>query len=165
MTDTTGHIKVAMPLNDFQRERCVKIIDQLISFPICVPFVEMVDPDRDGAPDYYQRIDEPMALQEVKRRLLGGKYDDIDGFKHDVNLIWENSVTYNGEDSIFGIMAREAQLWFRKKMDRFSDSAKEDWLRRVRKAALELVDTLNNTPAELDPSAKAAQGKEGEESA
>lgn len=125
-------------------------MEKLINMPICSPFVEMVDPERDGAPEYFTYISEPMALCEVKKRVLNDKYNTLDQFKRDINLIWENAITYNGEDTLYAYMAKEAGMWFNKKVENFPSSAREEWLQKVCRTAKDFFETLTNLPIELD---------------
>jgi hypothetical protein len=124
----------------------------------------MVDPDRDGAPDYFTIIKEPMALEEVKRKLVGNEYDSVQTWERDVNLIWTNAKTYNGEDTLFTHMAMEGQLWFSQKMKRFPSTQEEDWTGRIQRTAKKLLDVLSHPPAELDPNGKLSTvGDSGDE--
>jgi len=143
-----------MPLSKFQLSKCLEIIEKLIAWPICSPFIEMVDPERDGAPDYLEKISEPMALNEVKRKLNNNSYDSIQDWKRDVNLIWQNAKTYNGEDTLFAHMAMEASLWFNEKMNRFPTTAEEEWTGKIQRTTKKLLDVLSHPPAELDPQGK-----------
>ena len=138
-------------MNNYEKDRCMKIINKLISFPICYPFLEMIDPVRDGAPDYFEFVKEPMALAEVKRKLARDNYKTIDDFKRDVNLIWSNAVTYNGEGTITD-MALEAKYWFEKKMKKFPSSSAEEWTRKIQKTTRRFYKVLAHPPPELDPS-------------
>lgn len=138
-----------MSLSKFQREKCLKMIDKLISWPICSPFIEMVDPERDGAPDYFEYIKEPMSLNEVKSKLINKKYRDMKEFTHDVRLIWQNARTYNGEDTLFTHMAMEASIWFDKKIDHFPNTLEEEWVDKVQKIAFAFYDALAHPPADL----------------
>jgi hypothetical protein len=143
-------------LTKFQQTKCLEITDKLINWPICSPFVEMVDPDRDGAPDYFEYIKEPMALNEVKRKLTANEYDSVQTWERDVNLIWKNAKTYNGDDTLFTHMAMEASLWFNQKMKRFPSTQEEDWTGKIQRTTKKLLDVLSHPPAELDPSGKLA---------
>ena len=151
-----------MTLNDFQREWCLKIVEKLMSLDICKYFIEMVDPEKDQAPGYYDIITEPMALGEVKKRLETGEYQDLASFKREVNLIWQNAVEYNGADSFFADMAKEASLWFQRKMKCFPLSSTEEWLWKVQRTIRDFHETLLHPPAELDPGHKGSQ-KESDE--
>ena len=141
-------------LSRFQHGMCVEIVDKLINWPICSPFVEMVDPERDGAPNYLEVIHEPMALAEVKKKLANYEYDSVQAFKRDVNLIWSNAREYNGDDTLFAHMAKEAELWFEKKMKRFPSDQEEYWIGKLQRTAKKLVDVLAHPPAELDRNGK-----------
>lgn len=146
-------------MNDFQKAKCLKIVDKLIKNPICSPFVAMVDPIRDGAPNYFDFIKEPMALKEVEKKLKQNEYKNIEGFKRDINLIWQNAITYNGDDTLFAHMAKEASLWFNKKMENFPVSSKQEWFQKVQKVTQEIFDALCHPPSELDINNKLSKDK------
>jgi hypothetical protein len=95
-----------------------------------------------------------MALAEVKRKLTNNQYDSIQAWERDVNLIWKNAKTYNGDDTLFTHMAMEASLWFNQKLKRFPASQEEDWTGKIQRTAKKLLDVLSHPPAELDPSGK-----------
>ena len=141
-------------LSKFQQSKCIEITDKLINWPICSPFIENVDPERDNAPDYFDYIKEPMALAEVKNKLTQNLYDSVDSWKRDVNLIWQNARTYNGDDTLFAHMAMEASLWFNKKVKRFPATQEEEWTGKIQRTAKRLLDVLCHPPAELDPNGK-----------
>lgn len=143
-----------MSLSKFQLSKCNQIIDKLISWQICSPFVELVDPERDGAPDYLQIIEKPMALREVKNKLNNNEYTTLENFKEDVDLIWSNAKKYNGEDTLFTHMAMEAALWFNEKMKNFPSNQEEEWTRKIQKKAKKLLEVLQHPPTEIDPSGK-----------
>ena len=141
-------------MNLYQKERCLSIINSLIELPISYPFIEMVDPIRDGAPQYYEIITEPMALVEVKRKLKESLYKKINELIHDVNLIWANAKKFNGEDSLFTIMAMEASLWFDKKIKNLPSSPEEEWLMKVQKVTNKFYNALCNPPHDLESNSK-----------
>ena len=149
-----------MGLTKYQQSKCLEIIEKLISWPICSPFIELVDPDRDGAPDYFDIIKQPMALNEVKKKLNGNDYATLKDWETDVNLIWENAKTYNGEETLFAHMAMEAKLWFEKKMKKFPSTPEEEWTRKIQKTVKKLLDVLSHPPPELDPNGKLSIGAE-----
>ena len=131
--------------------------------PICSPFVNMVDPVRDGAPEYFDIIKEPMALKEIEKKLKGSEYKTIAAFRADIDLIWKNAITYNGDETLFAHMAKEASLWFNKKMEDFPSSAKQEWFQKVQKITRDIFDALCSPPMELDPSNKGAKEKNADD--
>jgi hypothetical protein len=141
-------------LPKFQQAKCLELTEKMINWPICSPFVELVDPVRDYAPEYFDIIKEPMALNEVKRKLTANEYDTVQAWERDVNLIWKNAKTYNGEKTLFTHMATEASLWFNQKMKRFPSTQEEDWVGRIQRASRRLVAVLSHPPTELDPNGK-----------
>ena len=149
-----------MGLTKYQQTKCLEILDKLISWPICSPFIELVDPERDGAPGYFDVIKHPMALNEVKKKLNGNEYNTLKDWETDVNLIWENARVYNGDDTLFAHMAMEAKLWFDNKMKKFPSTPEEEWTRKMQKTVKKLQDVLNHPPTELDPTGKLSIGAE-----
>jgi len=49
--------------------------------------------------DYYQQIQNPIALDEIKSRLETGKYPDLDAVRQDLELCFKNAKKYNMKDS------------------------------------------------------------------
>ena len=140
-----------MSLSKFQSDKCLKLVEELMTWKICIPFIEMVDPEKDGAPGYFQVVEEPMCLQEVKNRILGKHYRHISEFKRDMNLIWENAERYNGENNLYTQFAREGANWFEKKMKHFPETLEEEWMTKFRKVAKQFYEAIENPPAELIP--------------
>lgn len=137
--------------NRFRKTKCEEILNSLISFPICYPFLQLIDPERDGAPDYYQFVSKPMALVEVKRKLSEDKYKTIQEFKDDIELIWSNAKAYNGDGTLFTDMALEARHWFNKKMKHFPDTPEQEWAQKVISISKRLFKLSAHPPPEIDP--------------
>lgn len=146
-----------MSLSKFQTEKLVKLVDKLINKPICLPFVDLVDPEKDGAPDYLQIIKEPMSLREVLKKLKNNSYSSIEQFERDMGLIWTNAKTYNGPDALFTHMAMESKVYFDSKMKQFSNTPEEEWTKKIQRTTQKLLDVLQHPPPELDPAGKAAK--------
>ena len=152
-----------MGLNKFQVTKCLAIIDKLINWAICAPFVDPVDITKEEAPDYYEIIKNPICLSEIKRKMQAGEYTSLSEYEKDVNLVWSNAVEYNGEDTLYAHMANEASLWFGKKMTKFPATAEEEWAGKLQRASKELLEVLSHPPPELDPSGKLTMSEETEE--
>jgi hypothetical protein len=142
-----------MALSKFQSEKCIKIVDKLIEWKVCKPFVEMIDPVRDGVPDYHEKVKVPMSLTEVKNRIKTKRYRDISDFDRDMNLIWSNARQYNGDDSYYTLCAMEAANWFKKKMKHFPSTLEEEWMRKMQKVMGAFYQAILNPPSDLLPSA------------
>lgn len=153
-----------MPLTHFQQNKCIKIIEKLMKWSICTPFLEDIDPERDGAPDYLQIIKNPISLKKILENVKNNQYDTIKDLENDVKLVWENAKLYNGKDSLITYMASEADLWFSNKMKSFSSTAEEEWTRKIQKAAKLLLNVISHPPPELDPNGKLSLEAEQEKS-
>ena len=46
-----------------------------------------------------------MDLGLIKKRLDNGFYKDLSSFESDVNLVFDNCILYNGEESDVGLVA------------------------------------------------------------
>ena len=56
-------------------------------------------PDKSALPDYYTAIQNPIALDMIKKRLRRKKYQSVDQALADLELMFENAKEYNEEDS------------------------------------------------------------------
>lgn len=143
-----------MSLNKYQQTKCLEILDKMISWPMCSPFVNPVDPEKDGMPDYFQVIKNPLSLTDVKRKLQSNEYSNVSDWQNDVNQIFQNAKDYNGDDTIFSHMAMEASNWFNRKVSHFPTTAEEEWIGVLQRSSEHLLDILSHPPPELDPSGK-----------
>ena len=71
-----------------------------------------VDPEELGLPDYFDIIKKPMDLGTIHKKLDAGAYHDIQDFKADVNLTFDNAMTYNELNSVVYEMAKELKTKF-----------------------------------------------------
>ncbi|KEQ69282.1 hypothetical protein M436DRAFT_56500 [Aureobasidium namibiae CBS 147.97] len=56
-------------------------------------------PDKQAMPEYYAEIREPMAFDVLKRKLKRKKYQSLEQFMRDVDLMFNNAKAYNEDDS------------------------------------------------------------------
>lgn len=105
---------------------CELVWQRVAKHPLAAPFAAPVDTT--VIYDYLDTINQPMDLQTIKSRLISGFYYDLpknigdemsknekesmkgsshEKFAHDMRLIFDNAVQYNGEDSELG---RSAQV-------------------------------------------------------
>jgi bromodomain-containing factor 1 len=66
----------------------------------CVqPFLKPVDPEADGASDYYKVIRYPMDLTTMLQRLKDGKYREVSDIKRSLDRMFQNCFKYNSPGS------------------------------------------------------------------
>lgn len=75
--------------------------------PSSFVFREPVDPVLLGIPTYFQVIPKKDArdLRTIRTRLDNDKYDSIEAFEIDMDLMIRNAITFNGADSEVGGIA------------------------------------------------------------
>ena len=77
---------------------------KLKALPEAWPFLKPVN--KKFVKDYYSIVKNPMDLETVAKKIKAHKYHNRSEFMHDVELILENSVAYNGAESQFTEKAR-----------------------------------------------------------
>ncbi|GMH62490.1 hypothetical protein TL16_g03485, partial [Triparma laevis f. inornata] len=71
-----------------------------------------VDPVELGLPDYFEVIKKPMDLGTVKKNVENAGYHDIESFKEDCHLAFDNALNYNAKASSVYNMAAEIKKHF-----------------------------------------------------
>ena len=61
------------------------------------PFVKL--PSKRFYPDYYDEIDRPMSLSNVRKKIKYKQYRTMDKISSDLNLVFQNAKQYNKEES------------------------------------------------------------------
>lgn len=72
-------------------------------------FNEPVDPVALGIKDYFDIIKKPMDFSKIKEKLKQHEYVTMRQFIEDVELVFVNCYTYNGESSQVAMMCKEVQ--------------------------------------------------------
>lgn len=95
-----------LPCGPLTLKYCDDLLDRLLRHSDLSAFKKEVDPVRDGCPNYFSIIKEPMDLTTLQKRLRSGVIPNVAEFKRCLDLIWDNCETFNGETHP---LAREAQ--------------------------------------------------------
>ena len=72
---------------------------KLKPLPEAWPFLKPVN--KKLVKDYYNIVKNPMDLETVAKKIKAHKYHNRTEFLHDLDLILENSIAYNGQESQF----------------------------------------------------------------
>jgi ATP-dependent helicase STH1/SNF2 len=75
-------------------------------------------PDKRDYPDYYQLIRQPIALSQIRKRSQSNYYKDVNQYKADWKLMFNNARTYNQEGSWVYNDAEEMEKVFNATYDR-----------------------------------------------
>lgn len=105
------------------RESFMDLLEELSGQEHAVNF-EKKPPKRDY-PDYYQVIERPTAISDVKTMVRQNKIADWNALAREVRLIWSNAKEYNETGSAIYEMAEGLEEWFEEKVQAAgADSAK-----------------------------------------
>lgn len=104
-TQTPGHL-------------CHTMLRTLMQHPSAFPFNVAVDPVQHKAPRYFEIIKRPMDLGTALRKLRSAEYNTLLEVKEDVELVFENAMTYNPPLHMVHRMAVELRAVFYKEFGR-----------------------------------------------
>lgn len=103
--DVTAMETQAMSLS-VAMQRCYVVIRDLMHHHAATHFCKPVNPRT--LPQYARIIYQPLSLSEIRNSLLQGIYrDSISNFYSDVNLLFENALAYNPENSLVNLNAQK----------------------------------------------------------
>lgn len=87
---------------------CDVFLDYLEKNPKAAPFLLPVS----SPPEYHDVVKHPMDISTIRKKILASQYADLDAFKGDVDLMWDNCVIFNGTDSPIGRDAQKLKDYF-----------------------------------------------------
>ena len=120
--------------SNVEYEYCKEVTQKLYNHPLAVPFLIPVDPQRDFAPDYFQKIQHPMDLGTVMQKLEKNEYNNSKEWAADVQLVWLNARTYNPRKSLLYIVAEILQNKFQRIYKTIPRTEEQLWAIRLSKA-------------------------------
>lgn len=135
----TAEIAEEPALSDVELKYMKEHLEKLMNHPLAIAFLEPVDPEAEGLPNYKKVIKRPMDLGTIKKKLHDDKYKTVDEFVEDINLVWQNAIKFNGKKSLLKSCAEKLQ----KKCDRWFQVIPRDeievWEMEVRNRERELM--------------------------
>lgn len=129
----------------------MELTGKMLHKDICKPFKEKVDPVRDGALNYNEIVRRPMDLTTIRKNLTTNEYKTIDDWIAAVELVWANAMLFNGEGTLIHLMAKEMELWFRKKCETMPRSKDEEWMAMLGKATRKMQYLSQHPPTTIIP--------------
>ncbi|KAG8920123.1 hypothetical protein FRC01_000907 [Tulasnella sp. 417] len=82
-------------LSAADRKMCERVLDKLFKHHHARVFGQPVDPVRDNAPGYWEKIKTPMDLSTIREKLKRHSYADRFAFESDFQLMIKNAQDYN----------------------------------------------------------------------
>jgi len=90
------------------------VVNQLWKHQQAWIFYEPVDPEKLNIPDYFDIVKHPMDLGTIKSKLNQNQYLKIQEFIHDINLMFDNCILYNGETTPVSLRCKEVRDEYQK---------------------------------------------------
>ncbi|KAI9479594.1 hypothetical protein BDB00DRAFT_173553 [Zychaea mexicana] len=83
-----------MTVSDFKK--CRRILGKIQRHKSALAFLQPVDEELDGAPQYYKIIKKPMDIGTIRTKLEKGEYTTYQQLDDDIRLMLNNCFAYNG---------------------------------------------------------------------
>lgn len=97
-----------MDMTPWQHKRCTDILKELKKNPASLDFRYPVPYQEMRLFDYPEIIKNPMDLSTVDKKLKARKYETVDDFVSDINLIFSNCYLYNGPPGPMAVVSEHA---------------------------------------------------------
>jgi len=103
---------------------CKAVVRDLRKHKDAQDFLEPVDWKALAIPDYPTIIKRPMDLGTVSKRIESGQYTSVHALYADVDLVWQNAMLYNQDESFIYVLARDLKAYSDKKFQPLLSSAR-----------------------------------------
>ncbi|KIO26946.1 hypothetical protein M407DRAFT_233870 [Tulasnella calospora MUT 4182] len=100
-------------LSAADRKMCERVLDKLFKHHHARLFGQPVDPVRDNAPGYWEKIKTPMDLSTIREKLKRHSYPDRFAFESDFQLMIRNAQEYNPTTHPVHIASKAFDIFFK----------------------------------------------------
>ena len=113
-------------MNDYDKNWCPKILNDLSKLYIIKPFCKAVDVKQSR--DYLRIVSTPMDLSKIKNKHNNGEYKFVDDFIKDIKLMCSNAQIYNGERSVYTLMSKDIEKYVDSQLASKKSNIDEEWI-------------------------------------
>lgn len=128
------------------KEMCLEIMDRIMKLPCAAVFLDPVNPERDGVPNYYTFIKHPIDLGSIYKKLLNNEYNGFHQWDKDMNLVWTNAEKFYKKNSYIGALADELRKHYEKEHQKLKVLRIAKWSRVVIGFRTELEQLFDQVP-------------------
>lgn len=140
------NLKKATYMNEYQRDLMIKIVESLITWDICSPFVN----DQSNSFPLKNILYEShlsINLTTIKRKIIRNEYLYVEEISNDLNRMFDEvKFISKRTDGIAGIMACEAQYWYNNKVKKLPYSKEDAWVKKAQKIVGKIQDLFRFSP-------------------
>ena len=126
-------------------EYCKKVTEKLVKHPLSFAFRRPVNPQLDGAPDYFQKIAHPMDLGTIKQNLEDNAYPNSKAWAADIYLVWSNCMKYNNKKTLLHHVAERLNQKCIKLLKTIPKTEPDLWAMKLSKINHKFKSLLNET--------------------
>jgi len=137
-----------MNFTEYEKKFCIEFTDMIFKHKLSIPFQKPVRPNEDGAPDYYDKITNPMDLGILKNKLENNEYTNSTIWKSDLELIWKNAMSYNKEGTPINSVAKKLDQKCKKRLRVIPTSEYEGWKIKLEYENRKMLGFLSEAPKE-----------------
>lgn len=130
-------------------DHALQIMERLAQLPCAKPFLLPVDPVRDGVPNYYHIITQPIDISLINEKLLLIKYNFVHEWIRDMFQIRDNAKTFNGANSFIYLLSRRLIEHFEKELKEFYIYNSRLWTKRYQEISKKLQEQMKQVPSIL----------------
>lgn len=135
-------------MNEEIRKAAIEVMNQMIAHPIANDFIEPIQPG-DDMQDYFEIIKNPRDLTSIKNNLIENKYNCVQAWIDDVELVWANAEQYYPPDSHQIVIAAECRRLFAKHKHSVDALSMGTWCGEVYRLRTRFYDLMGQPPARV----------------
>lgn len=137
-----------MNFNEQMKNEAVEVMNRIMAHPISSPFILPIT-QKDAPEHYFEKIKKPIDLSTIKTKLLEGKYQTVQQWFDDMELVWSNAETFHGKEHSFGKVAAENRRLFSKERKKLFGQSIDQWCGTVYELRSEITDLMNQPPSDV----------------
>jgi hypothetical protein len=107
---------------------CLDVVNELLEFNVSECFTISAEALVEHLAGYSRQVARPIDLLQIRRKLIERSYSKYSEFSEEVELVWENAISYNGASSAAGLCALFLRSKFRERTRFMTDDEAADWV-------------------------------------
>lgn len=130
-----------------ENQRCLQITEELakeygglFAFP--------VDPERDGLPEYFDIVKQPMCFQDIEQKINQNQYGDKSEWFKDICLVYENCMLYHKDRATrYLYVVANFALWkFKRRTKLFVIKDETEWMDKIISRTNRITELMSKVP-------------------
>ena len=151
MTKPQNKLSLEITKNELFYNKMLEITNELMKNSFSVFFLEPFIPnDKQLLREYKSKVKNPMDLGTIKQNIINKKYNNSKDWINDINLVFDNAISFNLEQSLVGSIALHLKNQFNKKIELFILSNPKNLENKLFDLTNELNCLISNPPIDFE---------------